>query len=193
MNAGVRPRESCAALALAALALACAIHRSEAPAGLGLAVPVQLEPLRAWRVVDAAATVGFVVEFRETGAAAGGARHYFSVRNPWQQELGSIDSLGRAWRFEVHAASPRWIGTGTVRDGAREILGASAEAQLEAVPVERLAAPRVSHARQSLPVPASAPPGARTAVCLNPIGAGRRKARAASHPAPTTTSSPRAS
>ena len=51
------------------------------------------------------------------------------MRNPWQQELGTIDAQGRAWRFVPHEREARWVGTGTLAEGARAILA-------EAAPVE---------------------------------------------------------
>jgi hypothetical protein len=53
------------------------------------------------------------------------------VQNVLQQELGRIDGLGRAWRHEPHEREPLWVGTGTVIEGARAILGASPNAVLD--------------------------------------------------------------
>jgi hypothetical protein len=49
---------------------------------------------------------------------------FFSVRNERHQELGMIDRLGRAFRYRPHERDPEWLGTGTVLDGTRRILGA---------------------------------------------------------------------
>jgi hypothetical protein len=66
------------------------------------------------------------------------AHHYYSVRNALEQELGSIDAQGRAWRFEVHQRDAHLVATGTLLDGARAILGLGATAQLVDQPLEML-------------------------------------------------------
>lgn len=74
-----------------------------------------------WQVVDDGRTVGFLVRFEDEAAPE---RSFFSVRNERHQELGMIDRLGRAFRYRPHERDPEWLGTGTVLDGARRILGA---------------------------------------------------------------------
>jgi hypothetical protein len=75
---------------------------------------------RAWRVFADDATVGSVVLFRNENEANGA---FFSVRNAWQQDVGLVDELGRAWAFRPHADEAEWLGSGTVEDGVAGILG----------------------------------------------------------------------
>jgi len=74
-----------------------------------------------WQVLDDGRAVGFLVRFEDEGVPE---RTFFSVRNERHQELGMIDRLGRAFRYRPHERDPEWLGTGTVLDGARRILGA---------------------------------------------------------------------
>ena len=103
-----------------------------------LAHPAQLEPARAWRVVDGGQTLGVVVQFEMANDPNASGHHYYSVRNKLEQELGSIDALGRAWRFEVHQRDARLVATGTLLQGACAILGLSAAAQLVEEPLDVL-------------------------------------------------------
>lgn len=48
---------------------------------------------------------------------------HFSVRDPWQQDLGLIDARGRAYRYRPHQEEPEWVGTGTILQGVERILG----------------------------------------------------------------------
>jgi hypothetical protein len=122
--------------ALLPLALAaCSTHRSHAPAGMAAAQPVHLVPQRTWRVVEGAQVLGLVVLFEAERDSRGVAPRYYSIRNPLEQELGTIDGLGRAWRFEPHTSEPRWVATGTLIEGARAILSAGAGAALVEVPI----------------------------------------------------------
>jgi hypothetical protein len=129
-----------AAVMLAPLAVlgACRTTRVEEPAGMQLAQPAQLEPARAWRVVDQGQTLGIVVQFEMANDPGSTAHHYYSVRNRLEQELGSIDALGRAWRFEVHQRDARLVATGTLLQGACAILGAAGAAQLVEEPLDTL-------------------------------------------------------
>ena len=113
-------------LLLALGALACRVERSVTPAGLASARPVLLAPERRWQVLRGDELVGIVLRFcaKQRGDSAG--RQYYSVRNGLHQELGTIDGLGRAWRFEPHESEPRWVATGTLAEGVRAILGESA-------------------------------------------------------------------
>lgn len=136
-----------ALLGLGLLLAACTTTHESDPVGLGLNVPVHTEPLQAWRVVAEGTTLGYVVRFGEPAAPERAEHQFFSVRNPWQQELGSIDGLGRAWRFVPHGDEPEWVSTGTVQGGATRILGASQAAVLEEIPLESLGGNASSSAR----------------------------------------------
>jgi len=132
-------RTAGAALALTLGALACTTTTTEVlPVGLELNRPVHGQALRAWRLVHAEGTLGYAVEFGSIDDVDAAARTVYSVRNPYQQELGTIDGLGRAWRFQPHAEDALWLTTGTLAEGVRAILDAPAEARLEEVPLEVL-------------------------------------------------------
>ena len=129
-----------AAVLLAPLAAlgACRTTRVEEPAGMQLNQPAQLDPTRAWRVVEEGRTLGVVVQFEMADDPNSSAHHYYSVRNRLEQELGSIDALGRAWRFELHQRDARLVETGTVLQGACAILGLDGSAQLVEEPLDTL-------------------------------------------------------
>lgn len=127
-----------AALASMLGALACTTTAEVLPVGLELNRPVHGEALRAWRLVHDEGTLGYAVEFGALGDVDAAARTIYSVRNPYQQELGTIDGLGRAWRFQPHAEEALWLTTGTLAEGVRAILDAPSEARLEDLPLEVL-------------------------------------------------------
>jgi hypothetical protein len=78
------------------------------------------ERARMWEVRRAGERIGLVVLFQEDGAARDSV---YVVRNPWHQDLGLIDGLGRAYRYLPHEEEPAWVGSGTVLQGAERILG----------------------------------------------------------------------
>lgn len=126
-------------LAILVLGLgACATTRTDNPIGLDVYEVVHNEPLRAWRMVHAGTTLGYVVHFGDPDDPERVDVASYSVRNAYSQELGSIDGLGRAWRFVPHEDEAQWTGTGTLVDGARSILQCSPEATLEDVPLEAI-------------------------------------------------------
>lgn len=89
---------------------------------------------RAWLVVDGSQTIGEMVRYDDRA----GARFFYSVRNLLHQELGLIDSLGRAYRFRAHQPEPTWTGTGPVLEGVRRILESSSASELREVAVSEL-------------------------------------------------------
>lgn len=117
-----------------ALASACESTTDMAPAGFSRAIVSSAEPVRAWKVVAGGRELGAVVQFD----GSEGAGRYYSVRNPWQQELGTIDAMGRAWRFVPHEREARWVATGTLAEGATAILAAAVR---EAPPAELVEVP----------------------------------------------------
>jgi len=133
---------TCAALASAALAPGCKTTTETAPAGLHLAVVRTGQPVRAWKLVSAGSELGAVVQFDAPEDPDAPVGRFYSVRNPWQQELGTIDAQGRAWRFVPHEREARWVATGTLLDGACAILlpdgHAGPPAELIEVPLEAL-------------------------------------------------------
>ncbi|HVS19051.1 MAG TPA: hypothetical protein VMT18_10665 [Planctomycetota bacterium] len=126
------------AVCATALAPACTTTTEVQPVGLELNRPVHGQALRAWRLFGSEGTLGYAVEFGSDDARDVAARTVYSVRNPWQQELGTIDGLGRAWRFQPHQAEALWLVTGTLGEGVRAILDAPLEARLEELPLALL-------------------------------------------------------
>jgi hypothetical protein len=122
-----------------ALSLGCRTAEHETPAGLAGAAPVLLAPQRTWRLVENGEVVGLVVRFGACDDPSSRNKHFYSVRNPLQQELGAIDGLGRAWRYEPHSREPRWVATGTVAEGARAILVSGPSAELQEVQIAAVA------------------------------------------------------
>lgn len=82
---------------------------------------------RSWEVHSGGEVLGIVILFQEHGHVRDSV---YVVRNPWHQDLGLIDGLGRAFRYLPHEEEPAWVGSGTVAAGARQILGTSAPCEL---------------------------------------------------------------
>lgn len=114
---------------------ACTSSREDAPVNADTALVQRLHPQRAWRVLDGGQIVGFVICFVDPRLAT---RCSYSVRNTLHQELGTIDELGRAWRFVPHQREAEWVTTSTVTLGSARILGASESASLEVVDLDEL-------------------------------------------------------
>lgn len=91
--------------------------------------------MRAWELWESGRCLGAFVRFEEHGNTE---RAFYSVRNREGQELGIVDLDGRAWRYRAHASEPEWLGSGTVIDGARRILGGTTAATSVEVDVHRL-------------------------------------------------------
>ena len=123
--------------------VACTTTHVTGPANVEHGAPQRLMPQQAWRVVEAGETIGFVVRFADPVTPA---RCLYSVRNELQQELGTIDELGRASRFVPHQREMQWVCTSTLTQGTASLLGASAEASLEAVELGQLS-PEIDAAR----------------------------------------------
>ncbi|MEC7232117.1 MAG: hypothetical protein VXW31_04190 [Planctomycetota bacterium] len=112
----------------------CMTTTIQDPPGIERAVLTPVPAVRAWVVLEAGRVEGSVVRYAERGQDG---RFLYVVRNIWDQDLGVVDELGRAWRRVPHEED-RWIGTGTVADGVRRILDlgrgcALSEQSLEAV------------------------------------------------------------
>ncbi|MCE9594110.1 MAG: hypothetical protein K8S98_07950 [Planctomycetes bacterium] len=119
---------------------ACRTETTEEPAGASLHQIEKLLPQRAWNVLDGGKPIGSIVLYADPEAPTDPAKQYFSVRNPFQQELGSMDGLGRAWKFSPHQREARLIGAGTVLEGARRILGGGVDCELVEVSFDTLRA-----------------------------------------------------
>lgn len=117
-----------------ALVAGCRTSESTGPADIEAGAPRRGRALEAWAVLDDAERVGSVVRFEVEGDPPASV---FLVRNVYDQDLGLIDELGRAWRFRPHAAEHESLGAGTVSEGAARILGARGGAILEALPLPR--------------------------------------------------------
>ena len=125
------------ALTVSAALTACRTTHTERLATASPVVVHRATPLRAWQVVDGEKRVGEVVLFETPEEPAASI---YVVRNPWQQDLGMIDSLGRAWRYVPHRPDAEWVSTGTVAEGATTILRVPASCRLEETPVPRASA-----------------------------------------------------
>jgi hypothetical protein len=127
---------------LAALALAlvagCHTEKTSEPAGMSQAKVERQIPQRAWNAVESGRVIGSVVLFVDSNSPDDPARQFFSVRNPFQQELGTLDGFGRAYKFVPHQREAQLVGSGTVLDGARRILGAGIGCELVEVSLESL-------------------------------------------------------
>lgn len=116
---------------------ACRIVERSRPAGPE-PVAIATVPVRAWKVTCGDEHAGWVVLFQAPGEGGG---RFFSVRNPWQQDVGLVDEVGRAWAYEPHRDEPVWRGSGTVAEGAERVLG-KRPCRLEEVPLEQLTGDR---------------------------------------------------
>lgn len=120
-----------AAAGLLALALqACSITTTVKPLSAESAVITPVPAAGQWVVLERGVECGSVALYAEPGESG---RRLYAVRNLWSQDIGLIDAMGRAWRRVPHGED-RWLGTGTVLDGARRILELDDSARL--VPIE---------------------------------------------------------
>ena len=123
------------AVLLAACAAACQTVRESAPPHSDEARVVIGQPAGVWSLYSEGAEVGRLVRYDSPGTATpGGAasgRYLFAVQNAWGQDIGLVDALGRAWRYRPWSEEPEWVGTGTVIDGARRVLGLEEEPRAE--------------------------------------------------------------
>jgi len=118
-----------ALLLTSALALSLGCRTTETRSLSSATTPVVRVGTRAksWEVRSAGERLGLVVLFQERGLARDCV---YLVRNPWNQDLGLIDGLGRAYRYLPHEEEPAWVGTGTIAIGAQRILGAGGDCEL---------------------------------------------------------------
>ncbi len=112
----------------------CLTTTSSEPVGLDQAILTSIPVSRAWIVQDRDEIVGSVVRYSEPGADG---RFIYVVRNLWDQDLGLIDAGGRAWKRIPHEED-RWIGTGTVVQGVRQILDTGVAAQMVELPIQEV-------------------------------------------------------
>lgn len=111
-------------LAPALLLVAACITTEQHATPLAPAPAVSASVVQAWQLLSATGEpLGFLVRFEENAPGTDSPRGFYSVRNPYQQELGMVDDLGRSWRFELHRSEPSWLGSGSVSEAASRILG----------------------------------------------------------------------
>ena len=93
-------RRSIALLSLlAGLHVAGCTHEVHtAPTNLHDAVVLGLSPEAAWKVLEGGRSVGSVVLYREDSSPN---REFYAVHNVHEQDMGQIDSNGRAWRSDL--------------------------------------------------------------------------------------------
>jgi|SoiMethySBSTD1v2_1073268.scaffolds.fasta_scaffold69700_3 hypothetical protein len=124
-----------ALLLLPLLLAACRTTQTSERSGPTSVALTRAEPVRAWELWQEGKLLGVLVRFEDTADAR---RAFYSVRNREGQEIGLVDLDGRAWRHRPHESRPEWLGTGTVIEGSRRILGGSAQSQLVEVELEKL-------------------------------------------------------
>ncbi len=129
---------------LGLVAAGCVVTHEAKPPGLDGAIATRTAPTRAWKVVADGEALGVVVLYADAGEDGLAARQYYSVRNGWHQELGTVDALGRAYRHVPHEREARWVGTGTLLEGTRAVLGAGPSTKLVEVPIRELRVGRVT-------------------------------------------------
>lgn len=147
---------------------------------------------RSWDVYQGGECIGRVVLFQEHGGIRDSV---YVVRNPWHQDLGLIDGLGRAYRYLPHHKEPAWVGSGTIALGVERILGREAPCLLvetELVPAAGADAPAlasepVPEPGENAPAPASSPAAPDGGLPQSPHGARSKdlKPPAGHHPNPT--------
>ncbi|MFT5052071.1 MAG: hypothetical protein ACI8QZ_003503 [Chlamydiales bacterium] len=109
-----------ALIALGALAPACITTVQVQPPGLNDREVPTAQVQRAWLVnAGPGPVLGSVVRLQSMGA---GERFFYAVRNIYSQDLGLVDSLGRAYRHRPHQDEPDLLGSGTVAEGVARIL-----------------------------------------------------------------------
>lgn len=114
-------------LLLALAAAACRTTTEQSPVGAHEFTPTRAALQETWRVQSGLELQGYVARYTSDETPP---RTYFVVRNGERQDVGFIDSFGRAWRYQPHERESEWLTTGTVLQGARAILSASADACL---------------------------------------------------------------
>lgn len=114
------------------LALAgCITTTTSQPAGIDRAILTAIPVSRAWLAWEDGSVIGSVVRYSEPEEDG---RFLYVVRNLWDQDLGMIDDRGRTWKRIPHEED-RWIGTGTIIRGVRQILETGEDCRLAEVPV----------------------------------------------------------
>ena len=119
------------ALALATC-VACRTTSSESPAGGRDVSATHSLATRVWQLVIDGEPQGVVTRYESDEQPP---RTFFLVRNLARQDLGLVDSLGRAWRYRPHEREAEWVATGTVLQGAVAIVGLAGVGELRELPM----------------------------------------------------------
>ncbi len=119
--------KACAVSLFALFVLGCRTTERRQFSSSPSAAPRLGTPERSWEVYCEDELAGRIVLFQEAGAVRDSV---YVVRNPWHQDLGLIDGLGRAFRYRPHDLEPAWVGSGTIAQGAERILGLHAPCRL---------------------------------------------------------------
>jgi len=106
----------------------CRTHSIKSPATTP-AVARIARPETLWRVSAPGSDEpeGWVVYFRSSETFRDSV---YMVRNRWHQDLGLVDGLGRAFRYRPHQEEAQWVGSGTLLEGVRLILGGRDDLEL---------------------------------------------------------------
>lgn len=99
--------------------LGCTTQEWTQPHEPDLPTPRIAEATSRWSIRTAHSQLGWVQRYETEGQ---GNELIYSVQNIWSQELGWIDSLGRAFALELHGAPPRFLGSGTLAEGVARVL-----------------------------------------------------------------------
>ena len=139
--------------ALACVAAVCAFAcRTTTESSTAAAPPVVVSRFtvaRAWQLWDRGTCVGHVVWHQDANDPE---RGFFNVSNAEHQVLGMIDEHNRAWRYRPHQREPEWLGTGTVLEGSRMIIGASGTSELFRIALDELAPAAAASSARTIPI-----------------------------------------
>ena len=126
--------------ALVATGASCRTTTQESSTNSGARTVVRAAPTQAWDVVLDGEHFGRVVRFDVDGRPS---ETRFIVQNPYGQDLGLVDAVGRAYRYRPHAEAV-WVGTGTVVEGIANVLDLTGRPTLKEVAFD---APREAGAK----------------------------------------------
>lgn len=126
------------ALAATALLGACRTTETRRPVVSDMPAVRQASAARAWHALTEDDVVGEVVFYRADAMNDS----VYVVRNAFQQDLGLVDALGRAYRYLPHLDEPVWVGSGTVVQGIERILGLDGRCELVEFPLPEARARR---------------------------------------------------
>ena len=115
-------RASLGLLALCGLGMGCRTIETTRPVHRAPHVRTA-SATRMFSVEHGGSARGFVVLFESQASPTDAV---YVVQNVHQQDLGVIDSLGRAFRYLPHENEPRWLGSGSIARGVQRILNTRA-------------------------------------------------------------------